>query len=144
MADGGPVRFRGLVLIGSLLMIASGFLTWWRSGGDAVGGVELPEASGIGLEGPGLVVYGAALLALLILNIGYMRGRYGFFVDAPLTYLVIGLAAAAALAYRGWELVSVAYLPFPDRAPGYAVAVAGVAFLLYGAGTGLAAASRRY
>lgn len=144
MAEGGPVRFRGLVFIGCLLMIVSGFLTWWRAGGDRVSGVELPEASGIGLEGPGLVVYGAALLALVILNIGYMRGRYGFFADAPVTYLVLGLAAAAAVVYRGWELVSVAYLPFPDRAPGYAVAVVGVAFLLYGAGSGLAAASRRY
>ncbi len=145
MAADGPVRFRGLVLIGCLLMIASGFLTWWRAGGDRVSGVELPEASGIGLEGPGLVVYGAALLTLLILNIGYMRGRYGFFLDVPATYLVIGLVAAAALAYRGWELVSVEFLPFPDRAPGYAVAVVGVAFLLYGAGSGLAAgaASRR-
>ena len=141
MAD-GPVRFRGLVFIGCLLMIVSGFLTWWRAGGDRVSGVELPEASGLGLQGPGLVVYGAALLALLILNIGYMRGRYGFFLDAPLTYLVVGLAAAGAVVYRGWELVSVSYLPFPDRAPGYAVAAVGVAFVLFGAGSGLAAGSR--
>ena len=143
MADGAPVRFRGLVFIGCLLMIVSGFLTWWRAGGDRVSGVELPEASGIGLEGPGLVVYGAALLALVILNIGYMRGRYGFFLDAPATYLVLGLAAAAAVIYRAWELISVSYLPFPDRAPGYAVAVVGVVFLLYGAGSGLAGRGRQ-
>ncbi len=146
MADGAPVRFRGLILIGSLLMIVSGFLTWWRAGGEAVSGVALPESSGIGLQGPGLIVYGAAVVALLILNVGYMRGRYGFFLDAPITYLLIALAAAVALAYRGYELVSVGYLPFPDRAPGYAVAAVGVAFVLYGAGSALAAGSapRRY
>ena len=144
MADDGRRPFRGLVLLGCLLMIVSAFLPWWSAGGDSVGGVELPQSTGIGLQGPGLVVYGAALVALLVLDVGYMRGRFGFILDAPLTYLLLGLAAAAAVAFRGYELVSVSYLPFPDRAPGFAVAVAGVAFLLYGAGAGLAGESQRY
>ena len=145
MSDGSAGRFRILILIGCVLMIASGFLPWWRTGGDSVAGVALPATSGIGLQGPGLVVYAVAIGALLLLDVGYMRGRYGFLLDAPLTYLVLGLVAGAALAYRGWELVSLAYLPFPDRAPGFAAAVAGVAFVLYGAGTALTSdAPRRY
>ena len=143
MADGPPGRFRILVLMGSVLMIASGFLPWWSAGGETVSGVPLPQSSGIGLQGPGVIIYGAAIAALLLLDIGYMRGRFGFALDAPLVYLLLGLVAAAALAYRGYELISVSYLPFPDRSPGFAAATAGVAFLLYGAGTGIAASSRR-
>ena len=143
MADPAAGRFRLLVLIGSLLMIVSGFLPWWRAGGDTVSGVPLPASTGIGLQGPGVIIYGAALASLLLLDIGYMRGRFGFVLDAPVSYLVLGLVAAAALAYRGYELVSVSYLPFPDRSPGFAVAVAGVAFLLYGAGTGMSSSARR-
>ncbi|MDQ3880452.1 MAG: hypothetical protein M3295_05215 [Chloroflexota bacterium] len=137
MADGAPGRFRIPILIGCVLMIVSGFLPWWRAGGDSVGGVPLPATTGLGLQGPGLVVYAVAIGALLLLDVGYMRGRYGFILDAPLTYLLLGLVAGAALAFRGYELVSLSFLPFPDRAPGFAAAVAGVAFILYGAGTGL-------
>jgi hypothetical protein len=136
-------RSRFLVLLGSLAMIGSGFLPWWRSGGESVNGVEVPAASGIGLEGPGLVIYAAALLTLVLLDIGYMRGRWGFILDAPLAYLFLGAIAGAALIYRGWELWSVGYLPLPQQSPGLALAAVGVAFVLYGAGIGFGAA-RRY
>ncbi len=117
-------------------MIASGFLPWWHAGGGTVAGVALPASTGLGLEGVGLVIYGAAIVALLLLDIGYMRGRWGFVLDAPLVYLLLGLLAAGALLYRGWELWSAGYLPFPQRSPGLAVAAVGIATLLYGAGTG--------
>jgi hypothetical protein len=135
----GSGRFRLFVLVGSVLMIASGFMSWWHAGGQTVGGVEVPAVSGIGLSGAGLVIYGAALLALVFLDIGYMRGRWGFVLDAPAVYLLLGLAAAGAVLYRGWELWSVGYLPLPQRSPGLAVAAVGVATLLYGAGSGFGA-----
>lgn len=141
--DGGGRRFRLLVLLGSLAMIGSGFVPWWRSGGESVSGVQVPAAQGIGLEGPGLVIYGVAILALVLLDVGYMRGRWGFFLDSPWTYLVLGLVGGAALAYRGWELWSVGYLPLPQQSPGLALAAVGVALLLYGAGAGFGA-PRRY
>jgi hypothetical protein len=141
--DGGGRRFRLLVLLGSLAMIGSGFLPWWRSGGESVSGVEVPAAQGIGLEGPGLVIYGVAILALVLLDIGYMRGHWGFFLDSPWTYLALGLVGGAALAYRAWELWSVGYLPLPQQSPGLALATIGVALLLYGAGAGFGA-PRRY
>ncbi|MEP7082032.1 MAG: hypothetical protein ABI841_03535 [Chloroflexota bacterium] len=140
--QGGGGRFRFLVLLGALAMIGSGFLPWWRAGGEEVSGVLIPAQEGIGLEGPGLVIYGAAVAALLVLNIGYMRGRWGFFLDGPMTYLVLGLAAAAALLFRGWELWSVGYVPMPQSSPGFAVATVGIAMLLYGAGTGFGAPPR--
>ena len=90
-----PRRYRVPILLGSLLMIGAAFLPWWRAGGDLVSGVELPSSSGIGLEGPGIVIFGAALLALVVLDIGYARGRWGFALDAPAIYLILGLAAAA-------------------------------------------------
>jgi hypothetical protein len=136
MGDRSGGRFRFMVLLGSLLMIASGFLPWWHAGGESVSGVAVPASSGIGLEGPGLVIYGAALAALVLLDIGYMRGRWGFVLDAPIVYLLIGLVAGAALGYRAYELWSVGYLPLPQRSPGLAVAAVGIALVLYGAGTG--------
>jgi len=142
--DASAGRFRLLILLGCLAMIGSGFLPWWQSGGDRISGVTVPSASGIGLEGPGVVIYGAAIAALVLLDIGYMRGRWGFALDAPWVYLVLGIVAAGALAFRGWELWSVGYLPLPDRSPGLALAVVGVALVLYGAGTGFGAPARRY
>ena len=141
--DGGERRFRWLILVGALAMIGSGFLPWWRAGGESVSGVLVPPQEGIGLEGPGVVIFGAAVLALVLLDIGYMRGRWGFFLDSPWTYLVLGVVGAAALVYRGWELWSVGYLPLPQQSPGLAVAAVGVALVLYGAGTGFGA-PRRY
>jgi hypothetical protein len=143
MGGAGASRFRVLILLGSLAMIGSGFLPWWRSGGDSVSGVPVPAQEGIGLEGPGLVIYGAAILALVLLDIGYMRGRWGFVLDSPWVYLALGLVGAAALAYRGWELWSVGYVPLPQQSPGLAVAVVGVALVLYGAGSGFGV-PRRY
>lgn len=141
--DGGERRFRWLILVGALAMIGSGFLPWWRAGGESVSGVLVPAHEGIGLEGPGVVIFGAAVLALVLLNVGYMRGRWGFFLDSPWVYLALGAVGAVALAYRGWELWSVGYLPLPQQSPGLAVAAVGVAMLLYGAGTGFGA-PRRY
>lgn len=141
--DGGTSRFRVLVFLGALAMIGSGFLPWWRSGGDSVSGVRVPAQEGIGLEGPGLVIYGTAILALVLLDIGYMRGRWGFILDSAWVYLALGLVGAAALLYRGWELWSVGYLPLPQQSPGLAVAAVGVALVLYGAGAGFGVA-RRY
>jgi hypothetical protein len=141
--DGSGRRSRFLVLLGSLAMIGSGFLSWWRIGGESVSGVEVPAASGIGLEGPGLVIYATAILALVLLDIGYIRGRWGFILDTPLVYLLLGVVAGAALVYRGWELWSVGYPPLPQQSPGLAVAAVGVALVLYGAGTGFGQ-PRRY
>jgi hypothetical protein len=132
-------RYRFPILLGSLLMVASGFLTWWQAGGESVDGVPVPASAGIGLEGPGIVVYGAALAALVLLDIGYMRGRWGFVLDAPWLYLGLGLVAAAALAYRVWELWAVGFLPLPQRSPGLAAAALGIGLILYGAGRGFGA-----
>jgi hypothetical protein len=134
---GRPRRFRIPILVGSLLMIAAAFLPWWQVGGELVSGVELPASGGIGLEGPGLVIFAAAIVALALLDVGFARGRWGFALDAPAIYLILGLAAAAALVWRGWELWSVAYLPLPQTSPGLIVAIVGVGLFLYGAGTGM-------
>lgn len=141
--DGGGSRFRLLILLGSLAMIGSGFVPWWHSGGESVSGVTLPASEGIGLEGPGVVIYGTAILALVLLDVGYMRGRWGFILDSPWVYLLLGVVGAGAVAYRGWELWSVGYLPLPQQSPGLALAAVGVAFVLYGAGSGFGE-PRRY
>jgi hypothetical protein len=141
--DGGARRFRPLILLGALAMVGSGFLPWWRAGGDSVDGVLVPAQEGIGLEGPGLIIFGVAIAALVLLDIGYMRGRWGFVLDAPFVYLLLGLVAAASLLYRGWELWSVGYIPLPQQSPGLALATVGVALVLFGAGSGFGV-PRRY
>ena len=140
--EGGHRRWRTYVLLGALAMIASGFLPWWHAGGGEVSGISIPAEQGIGLEGPGLVIYVAAIAVLVILDLGYMRGDWGFVLDAPPPYLALGLAAAAALLFRGWELWSVDYIPVPTSSPGFAMAAVGIGLVVYGAGTGLASASR--
>jgi hypothetical protein len=137
--EGASSRYRLPILLGSLLMVAAGFLPWWRVGGETVNGVPVPASSGIGLQGPGLIIFFAAIVALVLLDIGYMRGRWGFVLDAPWVYLLLGVVAAAALTFRIWELWSVGFLPLPQRSPGLAAAAVGVALLLYGAGTGFQA-----
>ena len=129
-------RYRFPILLGSLLMVVAGFLPWWSAGGETVNGVPIPAAQGIGLQGPGLVIFGAAIVALVLLDIGYMRGRWGFILDAPWAYLVLGIASAAALGYRILELWAVSFLPLPQQSPGIAAAAVGVALMLYGAGIG--------
>lgn len=141
--DGGARRFRFLILVGALGMIGAVFLPWWRTGGDIISGVQVPSQQGIGLEGPGIVIFGSAIAILLLLNIGYMRGRWGFLLDAPAAYLLLGLVGGAALAYRAWQLWSVGYLPLPQQSPGLALAALGVALVLYGAGSGFGV-PRRY
>jgi hypothetical protein len=141
--DGGGRHFRLLILLGALAMVGSGFLPWWRAGGDSVDGVLVPAQEGIGLEGPGLIIFGVAIAALVLLDIGYMRGRWGFVLDAPFVYLLLGLVAAASLLYRGWELWSVGYIPLPQQSPGLALAAVGVALVLFGASSGFGV-PRRY
>ena len=132
-----PRRFRVPLLVGSLLMIGAVFLPWWHTGGDVVNGVSLPASGGSGLQGAGLVIFASAAIALALLDIGYARGRWGFALDTPAIYLVLGLAAAAALVWQAWELWSVSYLPLPQTSPGLILAIVGVGLFLYGAGTGL-------
>lgn len=139
---GGGGRFRLLVLVGALAMVVSGFLPWWRTGGEEISGVVLPAAQGIGLEGPGIVIYAAAVLALVVLDIGYMRSRRGFVLDTSVTYIALGVVAALALVYRAWQLWSVGYVPLPQTSPGLAVAAAGIGMLLYGGASGYGAVQR--
>jgi hypothetical protein len=86
-----------------------------------------------------IILGAAAVLALVLLDIGYMRGRWGFVLDTPWVYLALGVVAGLALGYRAWELWSVGFLPFPQNSPGVAAAAVGVALVLYGAGRGLSA-----
>ena len=134
---GEPRRFRLLIAVGTLLMLASAFLPWWRAGGESVNGVWISDVTGTGLEGPGVAIYGVALAALAVLDVGYLRGRSGFVLDSAPVYLLLGLVAALALGVRAWQLLSVEYLPFPDRSPGLAVAAAGIGGMLFGAGSWL-------
>ena len=80
-----------------------------------------------------------ALASLVLFDIGYTLGRCGVVLDAPWVYWALGLVAAAALAFRMWEIWSVGLLTLPQRSPGLAAAAVGVGLVLYGAVRGFVA-----
>ena len=98
----------------------------------------MPATSGIGLEGPGIVIFASAILAaLVLLDIGFVRGRWGFVLDAPadLSGARPGCGGRARVARLG---AVVGVLPAAAAAsPGLILALIGVGLFLYGAGTGL-------
>ncbi len=121
--------------IGSLLHGALDYLT----GTSLVAASRLPALNG-SFAGRALLAAGANHLAYSLVTdyeLGALRKlpyKVHLAIDAA---GALGLVAAGALGYRTWELWSVGYLPFPDRSPGLALAAAGIAFFLYGAGLAL-------
>ena len=141
--DGAPRRFRLPILLGSLVMIAPASC---RGGGRRRHGLRRRRAGPAGdrARGPGVVIYGAAIAALVLLDIGYMRGRWGFVLDAPWVYL----GAGAGRRRRRSPTASgscgrSATCRCRSSRRGWRPAAVGVALVLYGAGRGFGV-PRRY
>jgi hypothetical protein len=105
------------------------------------GAVEEFQAEILGIlenAGPKQSIILARLSGGPLEKTGVLQGMSG----SPV-YIDGKLIGAVALVYRAWELWSVGYLPLPQQSPGLALAAAGVALVLYGAGSGFGVA-RRY
>ena len=118
--NGGGGRFRVLVLLGALAMIGSGFLPWWRSGGDSVSGVAGPRrrrgsAGGTGARDLRRGDRGAraARHRLHARPVGVRAGRAGHLPGARAGW------RRGAPAFRGWSCGRSATCPCRSSRPGW-------------------------
>lgn len=119
-------RGRVLAVIASVLMLVACLLPWFGTGG----GSDLPGISQHAFDGPGVLVFAAALLVLALVTLPY-AGERPVAVDAwPAYLLFLGLAVAGVVL---WPLTGdrLSYPEgfLPDRAPGYWLAILGVLVL---------------
>ena len=125
-------RGRLLAAIGALLSLLSMALPWWRVGGSP----GLPEVSGNGLSGAGIVVLLAAVLVLALVALPYASGDRPQSLDRPVGFVIatgLGVAGLAISVLQIYESGGLGAFGLPDRSPGLWLVVAGVALMGWGA-----------
>ena len=141
--DGGGGRFRILILLGSLAddrLRLSAVVA--RRRGHGRRGASCLRTRESAWRVPGSSSTPRRSLVLVLLDVGYMRGRWGFFLDAP-----CGLSHPGPGRWRRARLSRLAALVGGVPAASAAVArsrprAVGVALVLYGAGTGFGVPKR--
>lgn len=124
----GLGRGRLLASIGALVTLVSVPLTWWRVGGSP----GIPESSGNGLAGAGIVVILAAVLLLALVVLPYAGGDRPQPLDRPVSFVVVAAVAVIGLTAVILQLFDLGALGLPDRSPGLWVGAAGVALMAWG------------
>ena len=125
-------RGRLLASGGALLGLLSMALPWWRVGGSP----GLPEVSGNGLSGAGIVVLLAAVLVLALVALPYASGDRPQSLDRPVGFVIatgLGVAGLAISVLQIYESGGLGAFGLPDRSPGLWLVVAGVALMGWGA-----------
>jgi hypothetical protein len=105
-------------------MLVGCLLPWFGTGG----GTDLPATELRAFDGSGILVFLAALLTLGLVSLPYAVGARPVSIDAWPAYLVILVVAVAGVAL--WPIGLLDVYPgglLPDRAPGYWLALVGVA-----------------
>jgi len=114
-----------LVLVGSVL-------PWYRAGGSD----GIPALTGNAFEGPGILVFLAALATLALAALPYAAGDGPVALDRWWAYAAVAIVAAVALVVRVIGIASEAgglATMLPDRAPGLWITALGVVGLLFAA-----------
>jgi hypothetical protein len=123
-------RGRLVAAISALLVLVGCVLPWFRAGGSD----GIPPLEGNAFEGPGILVFLAALTTLALAALPYAAGDRPVGVDRWWSYGAVAAVAAAALLLRvigiSAEAGGLATM-LPDRAPGLWLAAAGVVGLLF-------------
>jgi hypothetical protein len=104
-------RTRRLAAVGGLVTLAGCFLPWWTRGG----GLGLPQLSGTGFEGMGIVVFAAAIATLALLTLPYASER-PVAADRWTSYALLTGVAWVAFVYRIIELASMRAIAFAEPA----------------------------
>jgi hypothetical protein len=104
-------RSRRLAAIGALVTLVGCFLPWWTKGGD----LGLPQLSGTGFDGTGIVVFAAAIATLALVTLPYASER-PVSADRWTSYALIAAAAWIGFAYRIFELAMIPAFSFPEPA----------------------------
>jgi len=123
-------RGRLVAAISALIMLAGCVLPWFRAGGED----GIPAIEGNAFEGPGILVFLAALATLALAALPYAAGDRPLAIDRWWAYGAVAAVAAVALVARvaGIAAESGGLLTMlPDRAPGLWLAAAGVVGLFF-------------
>jgi len=123
---------RGRLVAGAsaLLVLAGCVLPWFRAGGSD----GIPPLEGNAFEGPGILVFLAALAVLALAALPYAAGDRPLSYDRWWAYAAVAAVAAVALVLRVLGIAAEAgglATMLPDRAPGLWLAAAGVVGLFF-------------
>ncbi len=126
-----PLGRGRLVAAASALLVLAGFvLPWFRAGG----GDGITPIEGNAFEGPGILVFLAALATLALAALPYAAGDRPVAYDRWWAYGAVAAVAVVALVVRVAGIAAEAgglATMLPDRAPGLWLAAAGVVGLLF-------------
>lgn len=128
----GMGRGRLLASVGALVTLASIPLTWWRVGGSP----GIPERSGDGLFGAGILIVLAAVLLLALVVLPFAGGDRPQPLDRPLSFVVVtalGFVGFGAVVFQIYDSGGLGALGLPDRSPGLWLGAAGVLLMGWGA-----------
>ena len=126
-----PLGRGRLVASGSAVLVLVGCaLPWFRAGGAD----GIPPLQGNAFEGPGILVFLAALATLALAALPYAAGDQPVPLDRWWAYAAVSSAAAVALVVRVAGIATAAGgvgTMLPDRAPGLWLSAIGVVGLLF-------------
>jgi len=117
---------RRLAALGAILIVVACFLPWWQSSGE----FGLTPLSNNAFDGPGALVFYAALAIIALLALPYAAGDVPVGIDRPLSFVIVTVVAWIAIvihvigiATRDLEAL------LPQRAYGLWLAVLGLIVL---------------
>jgi len=116
-------RGRWIAAISSIVILVGCVLPWYTAG-DKING--LPPLTGNAFDGPGILVFLAALATLALVTMPYAAGDRPVGFDRWPPYLIILIVGIAGLAIRAAELQGQGILGLPDRSPGIWLAAVGL------------------
>jgi hypothetical protein len=123
-------RGRLVAGIGAVLVLAGSVLPWFRAGGSD----GIPPVTGNAFEGPGILVFLAALATLALAALPYAAGDRPVAIDRWWAYAVVAAVAVVALLVRVAGIAAAAgglATMLPDRAPGLWLTAVGVLALVF-------------
>lgn len=121
-------RGRVIAGVGAVLTLVGCLLPWYTVGGE--GG--LPALSSNAFDGPGILVFLAAVGVLALIALPYAAGDQPMSVDRPASFvLLVGIGVAGFLV-RAFQLFQLGALGLPDRALGSWLAAIGLIVMAWG------------
>jgi hypothetical protein len=121
-------RGRVIAGIGAILTLIACFLPWYTVGGE--GG--LPALTSNAFDGPGILVFLAAVGILALIALPYAAGDQPLGIDRPAAFVVVVSVGIAGFVVRALQLIGLEALGLPDRALGFWLAAVGLAIMAWG------------